>query len=71
EYLNAPQHNFCPFSTANGHVPRMPQSFITSQTKELFKRYQYILKYFIILYDQNGPGIDEPSKVSWLWHKSV
>ena len=36
----------------NGHVPHMPQSFISSQTKELFKRYLYILKYFIILNDK-------------------
>ena len=30
---------------------------------ELFKRYLYMLKYFIILYDTNGPGIDKHSKV--------
>ena len=40
----------------------MPKSFITPQTKELFKRYLYILKYFIILNDKNGPGIDKPYK---------
>ena len=53
--------NFAPFQQK---MARMPQSFITSQTKELFKRCLYILKYFIILYDKNGPGIDKPSKVS-------
>ena len=55
---------FDPFQQQNGHIPRMPQSFITFQTKELFKRYLYMLKYFIILYDKNGPGIDKHSKVS-------
>ena len=53
-----------PFQQHNGHVTRMPQSFKTSETKELFKCCLYILKYFIILYDKNGPGIDKPSKVS-------
>ena len=56
--------HFVPFQQQNGPVPRMSHSFITSQTKQLFKRYLYILKYFIILYDKNGPGIDKPSKVS-------
>ena len=47
-------HNaiFGPFQQQNDHVPRMSQSFIASQTKELFKCYQYMFKYFIILNDK-------------------
>ena len=55
---------FAPFQQQNGHIPRMPQSCITSQTKELFEGYLYMLKHFIFLYDKNGPGIDKRSRVS-------
>ena len=44
----------------------MPQSFVTSHTKEQFKRYLYILKYFIISYDKNGPSTNLPR-----FHNSV
>ena len=55
---------FAPFQQQYGHITRMPQSFVKSQSQELFKCCLYMLKYFIILYDKNGPGIDRHSKVS-------
>ena len=62
-----PSAIFAPFQQQNGYISRKPQSFKTSR---LFMR--YLLKYFIVLYDEkNGPGIDKPSKVFQALHTSV